>query len=211
MRSKIDISTLTEAQIREIVTTTDCNSLPTEVIDYISLMEKARDWHYQSKSRMFVVKQLKAEYFTKFRENLTDYMAFQIYDNAMNYYYADRTIRKESWRNMLAEKYQISAQLCFEKGDLEGQRKFLESVERIMRLNEKDEEAIDPKLLDRRTFVYVLSGKELGIPEIDRKDLARQIDTYDIRENLKVKIKREAGVLPRKLFDNVEVEDVHEI
>jgi len=210
-RKKFEIADITVEQIRELATTMDCHSLPTEVIEYISLMEKARDWHYQMKSRLYVVKHLKLEYFAKNSEDLSDYLARQIYDNAINYYYADRTIRKESWRNMLAEKYMILAQLCFNKNDYEGHRKYLESVERVMRLNEKDEDNTDPKLLDRRIFVYVVSGKELGVPEVDRHELARMIDGYDIRESMKVKVKREAGSLPRKLFDRMEVEDVQAV
>jgi hypothetical protein len=125
----------------------------------------------------------------------------------MNYYYADRTIRKEAWRNMLAEKYQIGAQLCLDRNDFEGHRKYMEAVERVLRLNEKDEDTVDPRLLDRRVFIYIVSGKELGIPEVNRTELARLIDTYDIREAQKVRIKREAGSLPRKLLDQMEVED----
>jgi DNA-binding ferritin-like protein len=211
MGSKFDVMKITVEQLREMATTMDCKSLPPELVEYMGYMEKARDWHYQMKSRLFVTKHLKLEYLAKNNETLSDYLARQIYDNAMNYYYADRTIRKESWRNMLAEKYQIAAQLCFDKNDLEGHRKFLEAVERVMRLNEADEDNIDPKLLDRRPFVYVVSGKDLGIPEVDRWELARQIDTYDIKESMKVRLKREAGSLPRKLFDQMEVEDVDTI
>ncbi len=208
-RNKMEIMNISVEQIKELATTMDCKSLPTEMIEYISLMEKARDWHYQMKSRLYVVKHLKLEYYSKYGEELSDYIARQIFDNAINYYYADRTIRKESWRNMLAEKYMMIAQLCFAKGDYDGQRKSLEAVERVMRLNEKDEEGVDPKLLDRRAFVYVVSGKELGVPEVDRHELARIIDTYDIKEAQKTKVKREAGSLPRKLFEQVaEVEDV---
>jgi DNA-binding ferritin-like protein len=210
-RKKFEVMDITADQIRELATTMDCKTLPSEILEYIGLMEKARDWHYQMKSRLYVVKHLKLEYYAKTQEELSDYLARQIYDNAINYYYADRTIRKESWRNMLAEKYLISAQLCFQKGDYEGHRKFLESVERVMRLNEKDDDGTDPKLLDRRTFVYVVSGKELGVPEVDRHELARIIDGYDIRESMKVKVKREAGSLPRKLFDRMEVEDAQEV
>lgn len=207
-RTKFDIMALNDVQIRELASTMDCKSLPTEVTEYISLMEKARDWHYQMKSRLFCVKQLKAVYWATHHEELSDYLARQIYDNAINYFYANSTIRKESWRNMLAEKYLMAAQLCFDKGDLEGYRKCLNDVERIKKLNEKDEEGIDPKLLDRRTFVYVVSGKDLGIPQVDRTELAKIIDGYDIREHQKVRVKREAGVLPRKLFDEQDITDV---
>jgi len=209
--TKVEVMNITVEQLRELATTMDCKSLPREVVDYLGYMEKARDWHYQMKSRLFVTKHLKLEYYAKNGEELSDYYARQIYDNAMNYYYADRSIRKESWRNMLAEKYQVAAQLCFEKKDMDGHRKFLEAVERVMRLGEKDDDAIDPKLLDRRAFVYIVSGKELGVPEVDRNELARQIDTYDIKESAKVRLKREAGSLPRKLFENMEVEDIDEI
>lgn len=206
-RNKVDVMALTADQIKEMALTMDCKSLPTEVVEYIGLMEKARDWHYQLKSRLYVIKHLKLEYFAKNREELSDYHARQIYDNAINYYYADRTIRKEAWRNMLAEKYQVCAQLCFDRNDFEGHRKYLEAIERVMRLNEKEEDTVDPRLLDRRVFIYVVSGKELGIPEVDRQELARLIDNYDIREHQKVKIKREAGSLPRKLLDQMEVQD----
>lgn len=210
-RTKMEVMNITVDQLKEMATTMDCKSLPTEIVEYLGLMEKARDWHYQMKSRLFVTRHLKMEYFAKYREPLSDYQARQIYDNAMNYYYADRTIRKESWRNMLAEKYLLSAQLCFDRNDFDGHRKSLEAVERVMRLAEKDDEGTDPKLLDRRTFVYVVSGKELGVPEVDRHELGRLIDGYDIKESMKVKVKREAGSLPRKLFENVEVEDAEEV
>jgi CRISPR/Cas system CSM-associated protein Csm2 small subunit len=209
---KFDLLSLNEQQIREITMTMDCKSLPTEVVEYMSLMEKARDWHYQMKSRVYCLRQLKAHYFVRFGETLADYSARQIYENALNYFYTDRNIRKESWRNILAEKYMLAAQICFEKNDLEGYRKFLNSVERIKRLNEKDDEGIDPKLLDRRVFVYFVSGKEIGIPEVDRTELGRMIDSYDINESLKVKVKREAGTLPRKLFDGEgDIIDLEEI
>jgi hypothetical protein len=206
-RSKIDVMALTAEQIKEMAVTMDCKTLPTEVVEYIGYMEKARDWHYQNNSRLYVIRQLKLEYFVKNQVELSDYNARQIYDNAMNYYYADRTIRKEAWRNMLAEKYQIGAQLCLDRNDFEGHRKYMEAVERVLRLNEKDEDTVDPRLLDRRVFIYIVSGKELGIPEVNRTELARLIDTYDIREAQKVRIKREAGSLPRKLLDQMEVED----
>ena len=208
----MEVMNITVEQLKELATTMDCKSLPTEIVEYMGLMEKARDWHYQMKSRLFVVKHLKLEYFAKYGDELSDYNARQIYDNAINYFYADRTIRQESWRNMLAEKYLLTAQFCFARNDMEGHRKNLEAVERVMRLNERDEDGIDPKLLDRRVFVYVVSGKELGVPEVDRKELARMIDTYDIKEAQKVKVKREAGSLPRKLFEQVgEVEDVEAV
>lgn len=211
MRVKMEVMNITADQIKEMVTTMDCKSLPTEMVEYLGYMEKARDWHYKMKSKLYVIRHLQTEYYLKNREELSDYMARQIYDNAMNYYYADRNIRKDSWRNMLAEKYLISAQLCFNKCDYEGERKCHEAVERVLRLNEKDDDGVDPKLLDRRTFVYVVSGKDLGVPEVDRNELAKIIDKYDIKESQKVKIKREAGSLPRRLFENAEVEDVEPV
>lgn len=203
-----DIENITVEQLKEMATTMDCKTLPTEIIEYLGMMEKARDWHYQMKSKLFVIRQLQFEYQRKNQEKLSDYLARQIYDNAMNYYYADRTIRKESWRNMLAEKYLMISQLCFDKDDYDGYRKSLEAVERIMKLSENDNEGVDSKLLDRRTFVYVVNSKELGVPDIDRHELGRLIDGYDIREFQKIRVKREAGSLPRKLFENMDVVDV---
>jgi len=212
MGRKIDILALTESQIREMATTMDCKSLPQEVLDYLGLMEKARDWHYQMKSRLYCVRNLQVAYYAKFKEELSDFRARQIYDDSMNYFYSDRDIRKESWRNMLAERYFTGAQICYDKNDMDGYRRFLNDVERIKKLSENDDEGVDPRLLDRRTFVYIISGKDLGIPEVDRNELARMIDGYDIKESMKVKIKREAGSLPRKLFEREgDVEDVQEI
>jgi hypothetical protein len=184
-----------------MITTTDCKSLPEEMVDYMHLMEKARDWHYQMKSRLYVVKHLKTEYYLQRGVELSDYYARQVYDNAINYYYADRQIRKESWRNMLAEKYTLAAQLCFEKNDFAEYRKQLEGVERMMRLNEKEEDVTDPKLLDRRPHIYLVTSHELGVPAVSRSALAKLIDGYDIREAQKMQIKREAGVIERRLLE----------
>jgi hypothetical protein len=210
-RSKIlELANITADQIKEMVTTMDCKSLPEEVVEYMRLMEKARDWHYQMKSRLYVVKHLKAEYFMQKGEELTDYYARQVYDNAINYYYADRRIRKEAWRNMLAEKYMLAGQLCFDRNEYAEYRKQMEGVERMMRLNEKDDEGIDAKLLDRRPHVYVVTSEELGIPHVSRTALGKLIDGYDIRENERAKIKREAGVSPRRLLEVQDAEVVND-
>ena len=208
-KEKFDMFSLTEYQIREMATTMDSETLPSEVVEYLKMMEQARDWFYQMKSRKYCIQQTQTQYFLRTGNKLSDYYAQQIFENAINYFYADRKIRKESWRNIIAEKYLLAAQLCFDQNDLAGYRKFLNDVERLKRLNEKDDEGVDPKLLDRRVMVYVLSGKELGVPEVDRNELARMIDSYEINETMKIRIKRDAGSLPRKLFD-LEIEDIEE-
>jgi CRISPR/Cas system CSM-associated protein Csm2 small subunit len=203
-----DITKISVAQIQDMVTTMDCKSLPDDVVQYIQLMEKARDWHYQMKSRLYVTRHLQAEYYVETHEELSDYLARRIFDDAINYYYADNRIRKDSWRNLLAEKYMIAAQLCFERHQMGEYRKFLESFERVKKLNDTEDTGIDPKLLDRRPHVYVVTTEELGVPAVNRMALRKMIDGYDIRENEKAKIKREAGILPRRLLDIQDAEIV---
>src|SRR5665648_495832 len=100
-RLQMEGKNITADQIKGMVTRRDCKSLPSEMVECLRYRERARDWHYKMKSRLYVGRHLQTEYYAKNEEELSDYLARQIYDNAMNYYYADRTIRKDSWRNML--------------------------------------------------------------------------------------------------------------
>ena len=59
-------------------------------------------------------------------------------------------------------------------------------------VNKDQHNIIPPALLDRRRIVYTMDIEKLGIPKVNKYELAAFIDNLDISEKEKSRLKREA-------------------
>ena len=89
--------------------------------------------------------------------------------------------------------------------DLETYRRMMESAYKFKQLDQPDPEQNDSPALHREIKVYDLTGKRLGLPNIDRNEVAALIDRLDINETERERIRVDAGVKPidiDKVIDN---------
>lgn len=185
--------------------------VPAWMVEYIDWMEKARDWYYRNKSEGYVVNQLVSIISDSKGKVISRYVAKKVFADSMNFFYANQRIRKQAWRNVLVEKLNMMVLAQFEEGDYEGAGKNIDRMHKFLELDTPDSEGANRHLLDRRPIVYFTNPEDLGVERISKNDLARLIDTYDVKEAERQRVKREAGVLERRLFPERSIQDVEPV
>lgn len=197
-------SKLDELNIEEIhgyVMRGEFKQLPEHMVVYLKWMEEAHDWYYKFKSRNWVLRYLLANCKDSDGNQITYYLAGKIFNDMMIFFYPDVEFRKNSWLRYLAERLEMGAILALEDNDFETYGKNLERAAKVMDMIKIAGNRIDQRLYDRRPMFFVTSAKQLGIPEVDRNALARQIDEMDITESEKLAAKRDLGVEDRDILN----------
>ncbi len=95
----------------------------------------------------------------------------------------------------------MGANLALEDNDFETYGKNMERAAKVLGMITVEKSDTDPRLLDRRPRFFSTNAKELGIPEVNRYELARQIDEMEITEKEKLAAKRDLGVIERDITE----------
>lgn len=206
-----DILRLDIHEIHDYMKNRNSKTIPEWMAEYIDWMEKARDWYYRNHSEGYVVNQLQNIMAISTGRKISRFIAKKVFADMMNFFYANVRIRKQAWRGVLVEKLQLAATAQFDAGDYEDFRRTMETIHKFLELDKPDDEGANRHLLDRRPIVYYTNPEDIGIKRVSRNELARLIDSYDIREAERRRVKMEAGVLERKLFPERSIEDVEAI
>jgi hypothetical protein len=169
---------------------------------YLHLLDKARSMHLRIDE--FGHKDAIVNHFVNV-EGLSRYLATNIYNDAIEYFYADNQISKDAWRNIIAQdmrkNYILAIQLAKDTKDVSSANKILLELAKTLRLDQPD--PIEP---DEHDYLppfkmYTMDAAALGMPKIDRRVLAKQIDSYpELSEKERTRLKQEAAILPIKLF-----------
>lgn len=176
-------------------------SLPEHMVVYLKWMEIAHDWYYKFKSRTWVIRYLIANCKNSDGDSISYYFAEKIFNDMMVFFYPDKNFRRNNWLRYLAERIEMGAALALEDNDFETYGKNMERAAKVLNMINIEKSETDPRLLDRRPRFFSTSAKELGIPEVDRITLAKQIDEMEINETEKLKLKRDLGVEDRDMLN----------
>ena len=117
--------------------------------------------------------------------------AREMYYEAVNLFYLDDTIEPAAHRNMIFDNLMKAAQtvLLSSSGpkDMEIYGNLLTQAWKVKQLDKPD------KVKRQEIKVYTLDSNLIGVPSIDRKDLANQIDKIpDLPEKERTRLKRDA-------------------
>lgn len=129
-------------------------------------------------------------------------IAVRMIDDAINLFYFDDTVTRQAWRNLMFEEMRNAAHAILKTDgitpdDLETYRRLMESAYKFKQLDKPDpEETEKPTAGQREIKVYDLDGKRLGLPNINRQEVASFIDNLDINRREKERINMDAGVAP---------------
>lgn len=170
--------------------------------EYLELLDKCRSMH--NRIDEFGHKDAIVSHLMKV-EGLSRYLATNIYNDAMEYFYSDKQISKDAWRNMIAQymqkNYILAIQLAKDAKEVVSANKILLEMAKTLRLDQPDDIQIDEAAYTQPFKMYSVDAKFLGLPEINRSDLAKLIDELpELSEKDRLRIKQEANVLPTKLF-----------
>lgn len=173
-----------------------------EMIIYLEQLELCRRWydalHHESK----IIRALCLQY-----NDLTPRTAKSRYQDSMNYFYSDTTIKKTAYRNMAADKIVKAANLILitakEPKDLKYAGDLLHKAEVVRGSMEPTVEKLPDHILQQRQPIFIMDPTLIGLEKADRNVLAKQIESYNIPEMEKEKIKQEAGVIPFNIKDHI--------
>ena len=211
--SRIDFDNIDLAQLNRLRSTGDMDSLTPEERDYYNLMDAVRGLRariLQPGGRKIVTKAgiirlLKTQY------ELSDWMARRVYDDAINFFYAESSVGPRAWSNLYAEKLDKMADLAFAQGKFKEARGLISDAARLRGCFDQAAPEIPEELLQpRAAVIYTADAAALGAPAADRRELEAFIDSIpDIPEMARARIKEDSGIKKKDLLKRM-AEDVKE-
>jgi hypothetical protein len=124
--------------------------------------------------------------------------ARNMYDEAINLFYADDTIERQAHKNMLFEELMSAAKVVLMTAetskDMEVYGDLVAKAYKIKGLDQPEPPQIPEGMYKKNIKVYTLNPGHIKLEKVDRNALAERIDNMEIKENEKSRLRQEAGV-----------------
>jgi hypothetical protein len=121
-----------------------------------------------------------------------------MYDEAINLFYADDTIERQAYRNMLFEELMSASKVVLMTAetskDMEVYGDLVAKAYKIKGLDQQEIPKIPEEMFKKNIKVYTLNPGHIKMEKVDRNTLAERIDNMEIKEKEKDRIRQEAGV-----------------
>lgn len=187
--------------LQALVERGDTKNLPEKVVKYYEQVDFIRCLYNKYESKSYIINAVTLQW-----PKLSKYQATQLYFDTLNFFNLDNTVKVEAWANIYADRLDNMARICHEMDDFETERRCIMDAATLRGVGKDKPNQIPDELLDRRPVFFTVRARELGIPEVNRNDLASFIDKLDISERERLKVRREAMIedVPFELVKNDE-------
>lgn len=153
---------------------------------YLEIMEMVRGLYMKYEKRSFITNLLtNSPYF------LSRSLAERIYSDALNFFFADNSIKKEAWKNIYATRFEQAAEVAWNEGDMETFRRCMRDAADTRGIFKDELPSLPPGINDQRPVLYIFDSDKMGIPKANRRELGKFIDDMDISELDKYRSKRD--------------------
>ena len=130
--------------------------------------------------------------------NVERLRARKMYSEAINLFYLNDTIENNAHRNMMFDNLMKAAQVVLQNAvsskDMEVYGNLNIQAAKIKQLDKPD--PVKPKEIDEKPIkIYDLNPEAVGLDAASRQILAAQIDSVDLPEREKVRLKRDANIV----------------
>jgi hypothetical protein len=180
--------------------------LPQDMVEYVSTLELIRGMHMRYENRQAIVKFLQQPPYS-----LSYYLANKYYSDAINFFYLDVEIKKNAWRNMYAEKLDRAADLVLKTAttskDIDIYKNIIFAARDMRQLHIPESEDIPEEFFKKPNKVYVLDPGLIGRSKANRNLLAKHIDSLNIPEADKQRVKADAMIEDIEFLSEYEDED----
>ncbi|WP_100628697.1 hypothetical protein [Algoriphagus formosus] len=137
-------------------------------------------------------------FFTKPPFGLKYARASEMYDEAINLFYADRQIERKALRHKFAEQLQEAALIVRDNAasskDWEVYGNLITQASRMLGLDKDDPEKPPAEQFAKPIRFYSLNPGDVGLHSIDRQEVARQIESLEIPERDKIRARQDARI-----------------
>lgn len=126
------------------------------------------------------------------------------FNDALRFFHLDPEESKDALRNWLFDVSMKVIQLSIRtvKNPKEAV-KIVDAIKKayeIKGLHLPDKTPIPKELLEERIEIFSLNPSDVGLPEANRQLIAQQIEQFPIQEEQKLRIKMDAGLMPKEIF-----------
>lgn len=212
--SRINFEAIDSRQIERILRTGDLDSLTPAEREYFDLMRVVRGFHARMMmpggnrivTKAGIIKILKSDAY-----GLSDWMARQVYTDALNFFYSEEGVTTRAWSNLYAERLDKLANLAASMGKLKEAKSLITEAAKLRGCYDEAAPEIPQELLDAAPVtIYTADPESMGAPKADRKELENFIDNIpDIPEISRIRVKEDAGIRKRNLYNRM-IEDIKE-
>lgn len=126
--------------------------------------------------------------------------ASQLVDESTRIFYSDRFTDRRSMRHLLAENILEGSIVVRENAESSTDWKVYTEMQlaaaKLLRLEEVEEDRLDDKLFQKPIRVYSLDVENVGLPAPNRQLLAQQIDSLEVPEREKIRLRQDAMIDP---------------
>ena len=176
-------------------------TLPDGMEEYVKQLEYARGFLYSGATPNGAARKLKIHY-----PDLSYKQAKTRVRDAVEHFYIDGDLKADAYRHIVFEKQMQLAQLVIatakKPADLEIASKIYERAGKAKQLHLPDKEEFPEGMFEQKWKIYSLDTSDVGLPEMaDRNQLAEMIDSFNITESEKIRLKQDAGAEPRQILD----------
>lgn len=124
--------------------------------------------------------------------------ASEMYDEAINLFHADRQVERKALRHLFAEQLQEAAAVVRDNAqsakDWEVYGNLITQASRMLGLDKDDPEKPPAEQFMKPIRYYSLDPGDVGLHTIDRQQVARQIESLEIPEREKIRVRQDARI-----------------
>ena len=130
--------------------------------------------------------------------NVERMRARKMYSEAINLFYLNDTIENNAHRNLMYDNLMKAAQVVLQNAvsskDMEVYGNLNIQAAKIKQLDKPD--PVKPKEIDDKPIkIYDLNPEAVGLSSANRQVLAAQIDSVDLPQTEKIRLKRDANIM----------------
>lgn len=130
--------------------------------------------------------------------NVERMRARKMYSEAINLFYLNDTIENDAHRNLMYDNLMKAAQVVLQNAvsskDMEVYGNLNIQAAKIKQLDKPD--PVKPKEIDDKPIkIYDLNPEAVGLSSANRQVLAAQIDSVDLPQTEKIRLKRDANIV----------------
>ncbi|MBE6305697.1 MAG: hypothetical protein E7082_07285 [Bacteroidales bacterium] len=206
--SRINFEDIDSRQIERILSTGNVDSLTPAERSYLDLMEMVRGLRARMMfpggkrivTKAGIIKLLKSGLY-----GLSDWMARQVYADAINFFYSEENVKPRAWANLYAERYEKWADLAASMGKLKEAKSMLHEAAKLRGCYDEAAPEIPLELLNSSPVIlYTHDPESIGAPKANRKELEAFIDSIpEIPEVSLRRVKEDAGIMKRNLLQRM--------
>jgi hypothetical protein len=190
--------------IEEYFTKGESESLPEELIRYLDLMQlmAGRLLRWDTGTRKNHI-----NFFASEPYKLTKYKAEQLYHNTIEFFYIEKETSLEAFGNYYAQRLESLAnatvQMATDEKALKVAGQLLKDAMEMRARYRPAEAAYPEELFGKKTVIYSDNKKLMGEESQDRREIARLIDSWEVPEKERLRLRSEAGIDKPKLILDV--------